>query len=119
MVCCAVVGLILPGLDASRKLLAKTNATEYGLITLLVLFRGFIDNGTMLQTSQVKHPHTPIGSTAYEDINTISTKSNVKNFFVVRDQLGFGSQGWDIPYRTSGIDAGRDDQARRQIIPVQ
>ena len=35
------------------------------------------------------------------------------------DKLGFGSQGWNVPYGTGRIDTGSNNQARRQVVPVE
>lgn len=35
------------------------------------------------------------------------------------DELCFGSQGWNVPYGTGGIDTGSNDETRRQVIPVE
>lgn len=72
----------------------------------------------MFQTSQIKHPHTAISPAAYKDIDAIGAKSHIKHLFIVSDELSFSSQSWNVPYRTGRVDAGSDNQARRQIVPV-
>ena len=65
----------------------------------------------MFKTPQVKHPYTAISPAAHEHINTISTKSNVKDLFIVSDKLSLGRQSRNIPYRAGCVDARSDDQA--------
>lgn len=58
----------------------------------------------MLQASEVEHSYTTIRATTYENINAVCTESDIKNFFVVRDQLRFGCECRYVPYGTSSID---------------
>ena len=90
MVCCAVVGLILPGLVAGQNV-SRVKHRSRGLVTLLVFLGGFIYNGAVFQTPQIKHSNAAVSSTAHKNIIAVSTKTNVKNFLIVCDQLGLGS----------------------------
>jgi hypothetical protein len=72
----------------------------------------------MFQTSQIKHSHATISTTAHKNVNAVGAKSNIEYLFIVSDELGFGSQGWDVPYCTSGINARSNNQAWRQVVPV-
>ena len=54
------------------------------MITLLILFRWFVNYGTMFKTSKIEHSYTAISPTADEDINTVSTESYIEYFFIVR-----------------------------------
>lgn len=89
------------------------------LTFFVILFRRFIYDGTVLQTSKIKHPHTTVSSTAYKDVNAICAESNIEDFFIMRDELCFRCKGWDIPYRTSGVNARGDNQTWRQSIPIK
>lgn len=90
MVCCAVVGLILPGLVAGQYV-SRVKHRSGGLVTLLVFLGGFVYNGTVFQTPQIKHPNAAVGSTAHKNIVAVSTETNVKNFLIVCNQLSLGS----------------------------
>jgi hypothetical protein len=114
MVCCAVVGLMFPGLDANGRYVRQGITIERrGIYTFFVLFGWFVNYCTMLQASKIKHSYTAISATAHEDVNTVGAKSHVKNFFIMRYQLRFGCQSGDVPYRTCRVDARCDDQAWR------
>lgn len=73
----------------------------------------------MLETSQVEHSHTTIGATTHKDINTAGAESHIKDFLVMRDQLRLGSKGGNVPYGTSSVDTGGDDELGGKSIPVE
>ena len=87
--------------------------------TLIILRRRLINNRTMLQTPQVKHPHAPISATAHENIYAVRAEAHVEDLLVVRDQLRLGRQRRDVPDRARRVDARRDDQRGGDRVPVQ
>jgi hypothetical protein len=73
------------------------------LHTFVILGCGLIDNCAMLQAPKIKHSHTAICPTANEHIDTIRTKSNIKDLFIMSNQLRLGRQRWNIPYSASCV----------------
>ena len=45
----------------------------------------FVDDGTVLQASQVEHAHTAISTTAHKHIYAPCTETDIKHLLVVRD----------------------------------
>ena len=66
----------------------------------------------MFKASKIEHSYTTIGAAAHKDINAVSAKSHVENFFIVGYQLCFCCKCWYIPYGAGGVDARGDNQAR-------
>lgn len=73
----------------------------------------------MLQTAQVKHAHTAIGTTADKYIHTSGAEPNIKYFFVVRNELRLGREGGYVPDGAGGVYAGCDDEFRRHGVPIE
>lgn len=73
----------------------------------------------MLQTAQIEHPNASIRTAAHEDIDTIGTKPHIVHFLVVRNELRFSRKSRYVPDRTRRVNAGCDNEARRNSIPVQ
>ena len=73
----------------------------------------------MLKTPEVKHAHAPIGAATDKNIDAIGTKSNIVHLLIVGDQLRLGRQRGNIPNRTRRVYARRDDEARRDDIPIK
>ena len=51
-----------------------------------------IDNGAVLQTSQIEHAHATVLTTADKDVDAVGAETYVVDFFVVGDQLGLCRQ---------------------------
>jgi hypothetical protein len=115
MVCWALVGDGGLAGDADANEWLEIRAWEIGWVwealTFICLFRGLVDDGTVLEAAQVEHSYTSVGTTGNEDVYAIGTKADVKNFLIVGNKLCFGSQGGDIPDSAGCIYAGCDDQA--------
>lgn len=73
------------------------------LTFLIVLFRWFVYNGTMLETPEIEHSYAAIRATTYKNIDTVGAKSDIKHFLIVSNQLSFSCKSWDIPYRACSI----------------
>lgn len=73
----------------------------------------------MLETAQIKHAYAAISSTADKDVDTVGTKANIVYFFIVGNQLRLRRECRDIPDGASRVNAGRNDQAGGDGIPVQ
>lgn len=73
----------------------------------------------MLETAQIKHAHATISSTADKDVDTVGTKTNIVYFFVVSNQLRLRCERRYIPDGASRVNAGRNDQAWGDGVPVQ
>lgn len=69
----------------------------------------FVNNRRMLQTPEIKHSDTPVCTTTDKDINTMGTESDVKDFFIVGNQLSLGSEGGNVPDGACGVNAAGDD----------
>lgn len=89
------------------------------ICTSVLLARRLVNDGAVFQAPQIEHADTTVLTTTDEHINTVRTKAHVVHFFIVCDQLRLGRQRGDIPDRTRRIDAGSDDQAGRNSVPVQ
>ena len=91
MVCCALVGLISPGLEAIR-LMVSTSLQHLSRIyhTLVSFFGWLVNYSTVFQTSKIEHPHAPVCSTTHKYVNAVGTKPDIEHFFVVCDELCFG-----------------------------
>lgn len=92
---------------------------ERRMLTFVDFLAGLIDDGTMFETSEIEHPDAAICAAGDKYIDAVGAEADVEDFFVVSDELGFGSESRDVPYGTCGIDAGGDDEAGRERIPVQ
>lgn len=90
-----------------------------GSLTFFILIRWLVNDSTMFETAQIKHAHAAISSTADKDVNTVGTEANIVYFFVVSNQLRLRCEGRDIPDGASRVNAGRNDQAWGDRVPVQ
>jgi len=84
-----------------------------------LLLGRLVDDGAVLQTAQIEHPHAAICAAADEHVNAAGAEADVEDFLVVRDQLRFRSQSRNVPYRAGSVDAGGNDEFRGQGIPVK
>lgn len=73
----------------------------------------------MFEAPQVEHTYTAVGTTADKNVDAVGTESDIVNFLVVRNQLRLGSQSWDVPDGAGRINAGGDDKAWGDRIPVE
>lgn len=89
------------------------------ILTLFGFFRRLVDNGAVLEAAQIKHADTAVAPAADKHVHAIRTKSHVVDLLVVRNELRFSRQGWNVPDRTCRINTRRDDQTRRHGVPVQ
>lgn len=90
-----------------------------GSLTFFIFICWLVNDSAMLETAQIKHAHAAISSTADEDVNTVGTKANIVYFFVVSNQLRLRCERRDIPDGASRVNAGRNDQAWGDGVPVQ
>lgn len=117
IVCCAVVGETLPGLlDARTKVLAPTyvyeGRVEVGIaLTFVTLFAWLVDDSTVFETSEIEHSDAPVCSAGNEDVDAVGAEADIENLFIVGNKLCFRGKCGNIPYRTRGVDAGRNDEA--------
>lgn len=102
------------------------------MVSLWVLHRDFIksytsvllpcrlvDDGAVFQTPQIEHTNATVLTTTDEHVDTICTKPHIVHFFIVRDKLRLGRQRGYVPDGTGRVDARSDDEAGRNIIPVE
>ena len=75
------------------------------ILTFLGFLRRLVDNGAVLQTAQVKHADTAVAPTADKHVNAVRAEPHVIDFLVVRNELRFGRQGWNVPDRTCRVNA--------------
>ena len=73
------------------------------LNTFVILGCGLIDNRAVLQAPKIKHSYTAVCPAADEHIDTIRAKSNVKDLFIVSNQLCFSRQRRNVPYSASCV----------------
>ena len=59
----------------------------------------------MLETSEIEHSHTTIGSAANENVYAVGTESYIKHLLVMSYQLSLRCQRWNIPYRAGCVNA--------------
>jgi hypothetical protein len=109
MVCWASVGLMRPPLASEFLRLARGSGNHIIYLTSVVLARGLVYNGAVLQTPQVKHTDTAVLTARNEDIDAVGAESHIVDLLVVRNQLRLSCQGWNVPNCAGGIDARRDD----------
>ena len=72
---------------------------------LVRLFRGLVDDGAVLQASQIEHSYTSISAAADKDVDAARAKSNIEDLLVMCNQLRFGSKRGNVPDCTSRVDA--------------
>lgn len=88
------------------------------LFRLLLFLRRLVNDGAVLETSQVKHSDTAICSTRDEDIDAVGAEPYIIHFLVVRDQLGLCRQGRDIPNGTCRVNRGCNDKRGLDDVPI-
>ncbi len=121
IVCCAVVGLMFPGLEArSHACQPRCVASDQKRLTLFIVFlRRLVYDCTVFKTSEVEHPYTTVGTTAYKHVHAVSAETDIEDFFIVRYQLRLSRKRGYIPYCTSGVDAGSNNETWRKCVPIQ
>ena len=90
-----------------------------GSLTFVIFICWLVNDSTMFETAQIKHAHAAISSTADKDVDTVGTKANIVYFFIVGNQLRLRRECRDIPDGASRVNAGRNDQAWGDGVPVQ
>lgn len=88
-------------------------------LTLFILVRWFVDNSTMLETTQIEHAHATISSAADKHVNAVGTEPNIVHLFVMCNQLCLCRERRNIPDGTGRVNAGRDYQTWGNGIPVK
>lgn len=73
----------------------------------------------MFQTAEVEHAHATIRTAGDKHIDAVCAKPYVIYFFVVSDELRLGRKSRDIPDGAGGINAGCDDKAGGDRVPVE
>jgi hypothetical protein len=63
----------------------------------------------VFKAAEIEHAHAAVGAAADKDVDALGAEAHVEDFFVVRDELGFGGEGGDVPDCAGGVDAGGDD----------
>ena len=71
----------------------------------IILVAGFVDDGAVLETPKVEHPHAAVCPTAYEDVDTASAEPYVEDLFVVSNELCLCRQSRYIPDCACRVDA--------------
>lgn len=113
-------GLELPGLITAERCQSQILGIELAiLLTPFGFICWLINNGAVLEASQIKHADTAIGTAADKDVHAVCTEPNIVDFLIVCNQLSFGSQGWNVPNGAGGVNARSDDQAGRNCVPVK
>ena len=54
-------------------------------LTRFGLFGGLVNNGAVLEASEVKHSDGAVSAAGDEDIDAIGAEANIKNLFVMGD----------------------------------
>ena len=94
MVCCAFVGLMSPGLEASCRSLSVWGALvapwdcgkgEGFARTFVGFFGGLVDDGAVLEAAEIEHADAAVGAAADEDVDAVGAEADVEDFFVVGD----------------------------------
>ena len=80
---------------------------------------GLVENGAVLEAAEVEHADGAVGAAGDEDVDAVGAEADVEDFFVVGDQLRFCGQGRDVPDGAGGVDAGGDDEAGGEGVPVE
>ena len=63
---------------------------KIGQFTILViLLRRLVNDGAVFEAAEVKHADTTVCTAAHENVDALRAESDVENFFVVGNQLGF------------------------------
>lgn len=81
-------------------------------LTFVIFVRWLVDDGAMLEASEIKHSYTTICAAADKHIDAVGAESNIVDFLVVGDQLCLCSQSGNIPNGAGCVNAGSDDQTR-------
>lgn len=93
---------------------------EYWYIrTLFILICRLVDDGTMLETAQIEHANATIRSAANKNVDTVGTKSDIEDLFIMGNQLRLRCKCRDIPDGTGRVNAGCNDQTRGDGVPVK
>lgn len=61
---------------------------SFGKRTFVILGCWFVDDSAVFQASEIEHSHTTISSTTDEYIYAVGTESDVKDLFVMCNELG-------------------------------
>ena len=99
--------------------MSNANLERGVLQTFIILRCWLVNDSAMLQAPEIKHPDTTVRSTADKYINAICAKSDVEHLLIMSNQLRLCRERWNIPYRTCCINAGSDDEAGRNRIPIE
>lgn len=73
----------------------------------------------MFEAAQVEHTHTAVSTAADKHVDAVRTEPNIVHLLVVSNQLRLGSQRRDVPDSARCINAGGDDQAWGNGVPVE
>ncbi len=87
--------------------------------TFVDFFAWLINDSAMFEASEIEHANATIRAAGDKYIDAVGAKADIEHFFVMSDELCFGSKSGNIPYGTCSIDAGGDDEAGGERVPVQ
>lgn len=62
---------------------------EDELTIFVVLLRRLINDGAVFEAAQVEHPDAAICTATHKDIDALGAETDIEDFFVVGDKLGF------------------------------
>lgn len=85
---------------------------KWGPTVLVRLVGRFVDDCTVLEASQIKHPYTSICPTTHKYVYALGAKSHVKDLLVMSDELRLRSKRRDVPDGASSVYTGGDDETR-------
>lgn len=74
-------------------------------ITSVILARRLVDNGRMLQATQIKHSNTAVLTATDKDIDAVGAEADIIHLLVMCNELRLGRQGGDIPDCTCCVNA--------------
>ena len=87
--------------------------------TFIVLGSWLVDDSTVLETAKIEHADTAVGAAGDKNIDAVGTEADVKDFFVVGNELGLCGESWNIPDSAGGVNGRGDDEGWRDGIPIE
>jgi hypothetical protein len=87
--------------------------------TSLLLASGLVDNGRVLQASQVKHANTSILTTANKYVYALSAEPHIVDLLIVGNELSLCGERGNIPDSTCRIYARRNNETRGDGVPIE
>jgi hypothetical protein len=108
----ATCSLANPMLSICVSLEVARSAKKWEPTVLVRLVRRFVDDRTVLEASQIKHPYTSICPTTHKYVYALGAKSHVKHLLVMSDELRLCSKRGDVPDGAGSVYTRSDDETR-------